>query len=64
MVRPTYFLTSRGRILIAGHLSGNRKQIGVFRSDDDGQTWALTILEPGPAFVVRPPHKQPRWENN
>jgi BNR repeat protein len=64
MVRPPYFLASHNRILVAGHLSSRPMRIGVFRSDDDGQSWTMTLLEPGPAFEVRPPHHQPRWENN
>ncbi len=62
MVRPPYFLRSRPRVLFAGH--GERPaQITVFLSDDDGLTWAKTVLPPGPAFIVEPPHKRPRWEN-
>lgn len=64
MVRPPYFLKSRKRTLILGHLSSRPMRIGVFRSDDEGLSWAMTLLEPGPAFEVRPPHHQPRWENN
>ena len=62
MVRPPYFLQSRRRVLFAAH--GERPaRITVFRSDDDGLTWAKTTLPPGPAFVVEPPHQGPRWEN-
>lgn len=62
MARPPYFLQSRPRVLFAAH--GERpERITVFRSDDDGLTWAKTTLPPGPAFVVEPPHKGPRWEN-
>ena len=58
MVRPPYFLQSRPRVLFAAH--GERpERITVFRSDDDGLTWAKTTLPPGPAFVVEPPHKGP-----
>ncbi len=64
MIRPPYFLKSRKRVLIAGHLSSRPMRIGVFRSDDDGKSWALTLLQPGPGFEVVPPHRQPRWENN
>ncbi len=64
MIRPPYFLTAQKRILIAGHLSSRPLRIGVFRSDDDGRTWKLTLLDAGPRFQVRPPHQQPRWENN
>lgn len=64
MVRPPWFLTSRPRILFVGHLSGVRPhRISVFRSDDDGLTWKKSVLAPGPAFEVRPPHRGPRWEN-
>lgn len=62
MVRPPYFLQSRPRVLFAAH--GERpERITVFRSDDDGLTWAKTTLPPGPAFVVESPHKGPRWKN-
>lgn len=62
MVRPPCFLRSRPRALFAAQ--GERpERITVFRSDDDGLTWAKTVLPPGPAFVVEPPHKGPRWEN-
>lgn len=62
MIRPPYFLTSRPRVLFAGH-GGRPARITVFRSDDDGLTWANTTLPPGPAFEIEPPHKGPRWEN-
>ncbi len=62
MVRPPLFLASRDRALFAGH--GDRPaRITVFRSDDDGLTWAATQLPAGPAFEVKPPHAGPRWEN-
>jgi len=62
MVRPPYFLRLRPRVLFAAH--GQRpERITVFRSDDDGLTWARSVLPPGPAFVVEPPHQGPRWEN-
>lgn len=62
MVRPPYFLRSRPRALFAAQ--GERpERITVFRFDDDGLTWDKTVLPPGPAFVVEPPHKGPRWEN-
>ncbi len=62
MVRPPYFLQSRPRVLFAGH-GEYPYRIAVFRSDDDGLTWNKTLLPPGPAFEVEPPHKGPRWEN-
>jgi len=62
MVRPPYFLSSSQRVLFAGH-GGRPARITVFRSDDDGLTWAKTVLPPGPAFEITPPHKGPRWEN-
>lgn len=62
MVRPPYFLKSRDRVLFAGH-EGRPLRITVFRSDDDGLSWAKTDLPAGPAFEVKPPHKGPRWEN-
>jgi len=62
MVRPPYFLQSGPRVLFAAH--GERpERITVFRSDDDGLTWARSVLPPGPAFVVELPHQGPRWEN-
>ncbi len=63
MLRPPYFLKSRHRVLVAGHSPARPFHIGVFRSDDDGRTWQSTLLEPGPPFIVRPPHAKPRWEN-
>ena len=62
MVRPPYFLRSRPRVLFPAH-GDFPYRITVFRSDDDGLTWAKTVLPPGPAFVVEAPHKGPRWEN-
>jgi hypothetical protein len=64
MIRPPYFSPSRDLILFAGHTGGDPKQIGVFRSENDGRTWQRTLLEPGPYFEVVPPHAKPRWENN
>lgn len=62
MVRPPYFLQSRERVLFAAH-GDFPYRITIFRSDDDGLTWAKTVLPPGPAFEAEPPHKGPRWEN-
>jgi BNR repeat-like domain len=64
MLRPPYFLQKRSRVLFAGHLSQERPfRIVVFRSDDDGVSWRKTVLPPGPAFIITPPHQGPRWEN-
>ena len=63
MIRPPIFLKSRDRALFAAHTPTRPHRIGVFRSDDDGKTWAVTMLPPGPRFEVKPPHRQPRWEN-
>jgi hypothetical protein len=62
MVRPPYFLQSRPRVLFAAH-GEYPYRITIFRSDDDGLTWAKITLPPGPAFEVKPPHQGPRWEN-
>ena len=63
MIRPPLFLKSKNRVLLAGHTPDRPHQIGLFWSDDDGQTWASTMLPVGPRFEVKPPHKKPRWEN-
>lgn len=62
MVRPPHFLKSRDRVLFAAH-GEFPYRITVFRSDDDGLTWAKTTLPPGPSFEIKPPHRGPRWEN-
>lgn len=63
MLRPAYYMKSRDRILVTGHSPVRPYRIGVFWSDDDGRFWEQTLLKPGPAFEVHPPHAQPRWEN-
>ncbi|GAB1416121.1 sialidase family protein [Paludibacter sp.] len=63
MIRPPYFLPSGRAVIVAGQTGSRPYQIAVFRSVDDGVKWTTTVLPAGPAFVVAPPHKGPRWEN-
>lgn len=36
----------------------------VLRSDDDGLTWEVAVLEPAPRHAIAPPHKGLRWQND
>ena len=38
------------------------KQVTLFTSDDDGESWQMQMLPHTPAFEVKPPHKNVRWQ--
>ena len=63
-VRPAIILEN-GRVLIPGQEDGFMKGHSIFAySDDNGETWELSHIEPTPEFKLEPPHKGIRWENS
>ncbi len=57
-------LSSRRRLLVAGDLYNEKGlHTGVYYSDDDGDSWTLTEVEPTPPALSVEPHKGPRWQN-
>ncbi|MBQ8600538.1 MAG: exo-alpha-sialidase [Clostridia bacterium] len=66
IMRPPMYLKSCKRWLIIGEYNYPErvnKTIVVFYSDDDGESWTERELLPSaPPFVVKPPHKGPRWQ--
>ena len=62
--RPIYVESlCRWFIVGEGELREKSRNIFVYSSDDDGESWREQILDHAPAHEAKPPHKSARWQN-
>ncbi len=66
ILKLPYYLESCDRWLIVGQYAypdHSKKEVVVFYSDDDGESWGETVLsETAPRFEPKPPHAGTRWQ--
>ena len=61
--RTPVVLRSRSRVLIPGQFSSRPQRPVIARSDDNGETWQLSILDPAPPHEAGGFHLSTRWQN-
>lgn len=66
ILRPPMFLESCNRWFILGEYvlpDYSDRVVVLFYSDDDGESWReIELKKSAPAFEIKPPHKNVRWQ--